>query len=298
MSFAERDGWIWLDGRLVPWREANCHILTHALHYASSVFEGERAYGGVIFKLSEHSERLRRSAQRLGFELPWTVDEIDEACRAVVEANKLDFAYLRPIAWRGAADMGVSAHRTDNIHLAVTAWRWGAYFGEEGAARGIRLEIAKWRRPAPYTAPTDAKASGLYMIATLAKNEAEAKGYDDALMLDWRGQVAESTGANVFFVKDGALHTPPAECFLNGITRLTIIELARERGIAVHERAIWPEELAEFDEMFLTGSAVEVMPVTEAGPWRFALGPVGRQLRADYLDLVNGRGEALASRAA
>lgn len=298
MNFAERDGWIWLDGRLVPWRDAQVHVLSHALHYASCVFEGERAYGGTIFKLAEHSARLRRSAERLGFELPWSVEQIDEACRAVVAANGLDFAYLRPIAWRGSAEMGVSARKADNVHLAVTAWHWGAYFGEESAGRGVRLDLAKWRRPAPYTAPTDAKASGLYMIATLAKNEAEAKGYDDALMLDWRGQVAESTGANVFFVKDGALHTPPAECFLDGLTRLTVIDLARDRGMEVHERAIWPEELAEFDEMFLTGSAVEVMPVAEAGPWRFQLGPVARQLRADYLDLVNGRNAVPESRAA
>jgi branched-chain amino acid aminotransferase len=297
MNFAQRDGWIWLDGRLVPWREAQLHVLSHALHYASSVFEGERAYGGAIFKLTEHSERLRRSAARLGFQLPWTVAEIDAACRAVVEANKLDSAYLRPIAWRGSAEMGVSARR-DDVHLAVTAWHWGAYFGEESAARGVRLDLAQWRRPAPDTAPTDAKASGLYMIATLAKNAAEAKGYDDALMLDWRGQVAEATGANVFFVKDGALHTPPPECFLDGITRLTIIDLARAHGIAVHERAILPEELADFDEMFLTGSAVEVMPVAEAGPWRFRLGPIARQLRADYLDLVNERSRMQESRAA
>jgi branched-chain amino acid aminotransferase len=297
MNFAQRDGWIWLDGRLVPWREAQLHVLSHALHYASSVFEGERAYGGAIFKLTEHSERLRRSAARLGFQLPWSVEAIDAACRAVVEANKLDSAYLRPIAWRGSAEMGVSARR-DDVHLAVTAWHWGAYFGEESAARGVRLDLAQWRRPAPDTAPTDAKASGLYMIATLAKNEAEAKGYDDALMLDWRGQVAEATGANVFFVKDGALHTPPPECFLDGITRLTIIDLARAHGIAVHERAILPEELADFDEMFLTGSAVEVMPVAEAGPWRFRLGPIARQLRADYLDLVNGRSRMQESRAA
>lgn len=298
MSFADREGWIWLDGRLVPWREANVHVLSHALHYASSVFEGERAYGGVIFKLREHSERLQRSARRLGFDIPWTVEEIDAACKAVLSANGLENAYLRPIAWRGSDEMGVSASRADNIRLAVTAWHWGAYFGEEGAARGIRLELARWRRPAPDTAPTDAKASGLYMIATLAKTEAEAKGYDDALMLDWRGHVAESTGANVFFVKDGAIHTPPPECFLNGITRLTIIDLARERGLEVHERAILPEELAGFDEMFLTGSAVEVMPVAEAGPWTFRLGPVARQLRADYLDLVNGRSAVPESRAA
>jgi len=298
MSFADREGWIWLDGRLVPWGQAHLHVLSHALHYASSVFEGERAYGGVIFELTEHSRRLHRSAARLGFDLPWSVDEIDAACREVVEANGHRDAYLRPIAWRGAADMGVSARSEANVHLAVATWPWGAYFGEESAARGVRLELARWRRPAPDTAPTDAKASGLYMIATLAKNEAEANGFDDALMLDWRGQVAETTGANIFFVQDGALHTPPPQCFLDGITRRTVIELARNRGLAVHEGAIWPDELESFDEMFLTGTAVEVMPVAEAGSWKFEIGPVARQLRADYLDLVNGRGAVPKSRAA
>ena len=296
MSFAERDGWIWLDGHLTPWREANVHVLTHGLHYASAVFEGERAYGGVIFKLREHSQRLKRSAERLGFALPWSVEQIDDACKAVVSANGLENAYLRPIAWRGSGEMGVSARKTDNVHLAVTAWHWGAYFGDDNP--GVRLEMAEWRRPPPDSAPTDAKASGLYMICTMAKNAAEERGFDDALMLDWRGQVAESTGANVFFVKDGALHTPAADCFLDGITRRTIIDLARASGIEVVERAIFPGEMAGFDEMFLTGSAAEVAPVREAGQYRFELGPVARQLRADYLDLVNGRVGLAESKAA
>ena len=287
-AYDDRDGWIWLDGKLVPWRQANVHVLTHALHYASSVFEGQRAYGGQIFKLSEHSARLRRSADRLGFELPWSADEIDQACEDALEANGLDDAYVRPVAWRGSEQMGVSAQRT-RVHLAIAVWHWGAYFGDEAARRGIRLDTSPWRRPAPYTAPTDAKASGLYMICTLAKHAAEAKGYSDALMLDWRGQVAEATGANVFFVRGGALHTPAPDCFLDGITRRTVIDLARARGIEVIERAIWPEELEGFEQCFLTGSAAEVTPVAEAGPWRFEVGALTMQLRRDYLDLVNRR---------
>jgi branched-chain amino acid aminotransferase len=287
-GFDDRDGWIWLDGALVPWRDAKLHVLSHALHYASAVFEGQRAYGGEIFKLTEHSARLVRSAERLGFELPWTVAEIDQACREALAANRLCDAYVRPIAWRGSEQMGVAAQEC-RIHLAVGVWPWGAYFGDEAARQGLRLDVSPWRRPAPYTAPTDAKAAGLYMICTLAKHQAEAKGYGDALMLDWRGQVAEATGANVFFVKDGALHTPTPDCFLDGITRRTIIDLARARGVEVIERAIWPEELEGFEQMFLTGSAAEVTPVSEAGPWAFEVGALTMQLRRDYLDLVNGR---------
>ena len=287
-TFDDRDGHIWFDGKLVPWRDANVHVLTHALHYASSVFEGQRAYGGEIFELSRHSTRLRRSADLLGFEIPWTVEQIDQACRDVLAANGLEDAYVRPLAWRGSEQMGVSAQRT-KIHLAIAAWPWGAYFGEEAVRRGVRLDIAKWRRPAPYTAPTESKAAGLYMICTLARHDAQAKGFDDALMFDWRGQVAEGTGANAFFVKDGALHTPTPDCFLNGITRQTVIGLARRRGIEVIERAIWPEELEGFEQMFLTGSAAEVTPVASAGPWNFEVGELTLQIRKDYLDLVNRR---------
>jgi len=287
-TFDDRDGWIWFDGKLVPWREAQVHVLTHALHYASSVFEGQKAYGGEIFKLSEHSARLRRSASLLGFELPWSADEIDAACREVLKANGLTDAYMRPLAWRGSEQMGVSAQRT-KPHLAIAAWRWGAYFGEEAILKGLRLDISPWRRPAPYTAPTESKAAGLYMICTLARHAAQAKGKDDALMFDWRGQVAEATGANAFFVRDGALHTPTPDCFLNGITRQTVIGLARARGIEVVERKIWPEELEGFEQFFLTGSAAEVTPVAEAGPWRFEVGELTLQLRKDYLDLVHGR---------
>jgi branched-chain amino acid aminotransferase len=287
-SFDDRDGWIWFDGKLVPWREANIHVLTHALHYASSVFEGQRAYDGEIFKLSEHSTRLRRSASILGFELPWSVEEIDQACRETLEANKLVNAYMRPIAWRGSEQMGVAAQRT-KPHLAIACWEWGAYFGEEAIRKGVRLDISPWRRPAPYTAPTDAKAAGLYMICTMAKHAAENKGYSDALMFDWRGQVAEATGANAFFVKDGTIHTPTPDCFLDGITRRTVIDLARRRGIEVVERKIWPEELEGFEQFFLTGSAAEVTPVAEAGPWNFEVGDLSLQLRKDYLDIVNRR---------
>jgi branched-chain amino acid aminotransferase len=287
-TYDDRDGWIWMDGKLVPWREANVHILTHALHYASSVFEGQRAYGGEIFKLGEHSARLRRSAELLGFEIPWTVEQLDEACREVLRANDLTDAYMRPLAWRGSEQMGVSAQRT-RIHVAIAAWEWGAYFGDEAAAKGVRLDIAPWRRPAPYTAPVRSKAAGLYMICTLSRHDAQAKGFDDALMFDWRGQVAEATGANAFFVKDGALHTPTPDCFLDGITRRTVIDLARRRGIDVVERAIWPEELEGFEQFFLTGSAAEVTPVASAGPWSFEVGDLTMQLRRDYLDLVNRR---------
>ena len=287
-SFDDRDGFIWLDGGLVPWREANVHVLTHALHYASSVFEGQRAYAGEIFRLTDHSRRLKKSAELLGFEIPWSVEQIDEACREVLRANGLEDGYMRPLAWRGSEQMGVSAQQS-KIHLAIAAWPWPAYFGEEAVRRGLRLAISRWRRPAPYTAPTQSKAAGLYMICTLARHQAQAEGFEDALMLDWRGQVAEATGANAFFVRDGKLFTPTPDCFLDGITRRTVIELAGRRGIDVVERAIWPEELESFEQFFLTGSAAEVTPVSEAGPWRFEVGELTIQIRKDYLDLVHRR---------
>ncbi|HZG08284.1 MAG TPA: branched-chain amino acid aminotransferase [Allosphingosinicella sp.] len=287
-SYDDRDGNIWLDGKLVPWREANVHVLTHALHYASSVFEGQRAYDGEIFRLTDHSTRLKRSGALLGFDIPWSVEEIDAACREVLADSGLTDCYMRPLAWRGSEQMGVSAQKA-KIHLAIAVWPWGAYFGEEAIMKGLRLDISQWRRPAPYTAPTQSKASGLYMICTMARHDAQAKGYDDALMFDWRGQVAEGTGANAFFVKDGKLHTPTPDCFLNGITRQTVMELAGKRGIEVVERAIWPEELESFEQFFLTGSAAEVTPVAEAGPWRFEVGEMTKMLRKDYLDLCHRR---------
>jgi branched-chain amino acid aminotransferase len=287
-DFDDRDGFIWLDGEMIPWRDARVHVLTHALHYASSVFEGQRAYTGVIFKLHEHSERLRRSADLLGFELPWGTQEIEDACNAVLKANGLVDAYMRPVAWRGSESMGVAPGRT-KPHLAIAAWDWGKYYDPRVSENGIRMEIAPWRRPAPYTAPTASKAAGLYMICTLSKQHAEQNGFNDALMFDWRGRVAEATGANVFFVADGALHTPTPDCFLDGITRRTIMDLAKRRGVEVHERAIWPEELEKFEQMFLTGTAVEVTPVQSVGPWNFEVGDLTRQLSKDYDDLVNGR---------
>jgi branched-chain amino acid aminotransferase len=287
-SFDDRDGWIWFDGKLVPWREANVHVLTHAMHYASSVFEGQRAYGGTIFRLSDHSARLRKSAEILGFDIPWTVEEIDAACNEVVKANGFTDAYVRPVAWRGSEKMGVSPKGT-KPHLAIAAWEWGKYFAPEIAAKGLRLDIAPWRRPAPYTAPVHSKAAGLYMIATLSKKHADERGYDDALMFDWRGQVAEATGANAFFIKDGALYTPTPDCFLNGITRQTVMDLARRRGVEVVEKAIWPEELEDFQQMFITGSAAEVTFIQSAGPWNFEIGDLSRQLAQDYDDLVNRR---------
>ncbi|KAB7644136.1 branched-chain amino acid aminotransferase [Polymorphobacter fuscus] len=287
-TFDDRDGFIWFDGALRPWRDANVHVLTHAMHYASAVFEGVRCYGGNVFALSEHSQRLIDSAKILGFTLPWSRDEIDAAINETVAANGLTNAYVRPIAWRGSEQMGVSAQRT-KPHMAIACWEWGAYFGAEALAKGLRLNIAPWRRPAPYTAPTKSKAAGLYMICTMSKHAAEDAGYNDALMLDWRGQVAEATGANVFFMKDGVLHTPTPDCFLDGITRRTVMKLARRRNIEIIERVIWPEELESFEQAFLTGSAAEVTPLAEIGPWRFEVGAMTQQLARDYSDHVNGR---------
>jgi branched-chain amino acid aminotransferase len=286
-TFDDRDGHIWFDGALRPWREANIHLLTHAMHYASAVFEGQRAYGGTIFALDAHSRRLVRSAELLGFTIPWSVEAISDACRQTLAASGLADAYMRPIAWRGSEQMGVAAPRS-RIHLAIACWEWGAYFGDEALDKGLRLDIASWRRPAPYTAPTESKAAGLYMICTLSKHRAADRGFDDALMLDWRGQVAEATGANIFFVKDGALHTPTPDCFLDGITRQTVMELARRRGIEVVERVIWPEELEGFEQCFLTGSAAEVTPVGSIGPWRFEVGALTHQLMRDYRAHVRG----------
>jgi branched-chain amino acid aminotransferase len=279
--FDQRDGFIWFDGKLVPWRDANIHVLTHGLHYASAVFEGERAYGGEIYKSTEHSERLRRSAQVLDFEIPYTVAEIDEAKRLVLKKNGQADAYVRPIAWRGSEMMGVSAQ--DNaIHLAIATWEWPSYFDPAQKMKGIRLDMAEYRRPDPATAPSLAKAAGLYMICTISKHKAERKGYADALMLDWQGRVAECTGANVFFIRDGAVHTPIADCFLAGITRQTVIDLARRRGFTVEERRIQPDELEHFNECFITGTAAEVTPVSEIGPWRFQPGNMTKVLMEDY----------------
>ena len=264
LPFDQREGVIWYDGKLVPWKDAKLHVLSHGLHYASCVFEGERAYGGEIFKCSEHSERLRESARWLDFEIPYSVAEIDAAKRLVLEKNGQRDAYVRPVAWRGSEMMAVSAQNT-TIHVAIGTWEWPSYFDPAQRLKGIRLDLADYRRPDPATIPAMAKAAGLYMICTISKHKAERKGYADAMMLDWRGQVAECTGANIFFIKDGKIHTPTPDCFLDGITRKTVIELARRRGIEVVERRIMPDELDGFSECFITGTAAEVTAVSGAG---------------------------------
>lgn len=280
--FDQLDGEIWYNGEFVPWADAKLHVLSHGLHYASAVFEGERAYGGEIFKLEEHTERLHTSAGALGFEIPWSTKEIGEACMSALERNGLTDAYVRPIAWRGSESMGVAAQK-NRINLAIAVWRWPSYFDPALKLKGIRLDIAEWRRPDPRTAPAKTKAAGLYMICTLSKHAAERKGYQDAMMLDWRGRVAEATGANVFFVKDGQLHTPTPDCFLDGITRRTVMDLARARSIPINERTIMPEEMEGFEQCFLTGTAAEVTPVSEIGPYRFEPGEITKTLMDAYM---------------
>jgi len=282
LPFDARDGFIWLDGAIVPWADAKIHVLSHGLHYASCVFEGERAYNGAIFKSTEHSERLKQSAAILDFEIPFSVAEIDAAKALVLEKNGQKDAYVRPVAWRGSEMMGVSA-QNNKIHLAIATWEWPSYFKPEEKMKGIRLDLAEYRRPDPATAPTHSKAAGLYMICTISKHKAERKGYADALMLDWQGRVAECTGANVFFTRDGAIHTPIADCFLDGITRRTVIDLAKRRGFEVHEQRIAPEEMAGFVECFITGTAAEVTPVSEIGPYRFQPGNISKTLMEDYM---------------
>ncbi|KIN65605.1 Branched-chain amino acid aminotransferase [Sulfitobacter noctilucae] len=284
-GYDDRDGQIWLDGKMVEWRDANVHILTHAIHYASSVFEGERAYNGKIFKSREHSERLKRSAQMIDFEIPWTIDEIEAAKVQVLAASGLQDAYVRAIAWRGAGeDMGVASARNP-VRLAIAVWEWGAYYGD-AKMKGAKLDISKWKRPSPETIPCHAKASGLYMICTMSKHAAEAKGCSDAMMFDYRGYVAEATGANVFFVKDGEVHTPDPDCFLNGITRQTVVGMLKDKGIKVHERHIMPEELEGFEQCWLTGTAAEVTPVGQIGDYTFEVGAMTRDIAESYEKLV------------
>jgi branched-chain amino acid aminotransferase len=285
IPFDDRDGVIWFDGQLVPWRDAKIHVLTHGLHYGSCVFEGERVYGGNVFKLTEHDRRLHESARLLGFELPYSVETLDEATRQVVAGNGIVDGYVRPVAWRGSEVMGVAAKQS-RIHVAIATWVWPSYFSPETKMRGIRLTISKWQRPSPASAPTASKAAGLYMICTLSKHAAEDEGYDDALMYDYRGLVAEATGANMFLVIDGQLHTPTPDCFLNGITRQTVIDLAKRRGITVVERHIPAEDLARASEVFVTGSAAEVTPVREIGPHNYQPGQISLQLMEDYNRLV------------
>ena len=285
LPFDRRDGAIWMDGALKPWKDAQLHVLSHGLHYASAVFEGERAYGGRIFKSREHSERFRASAELLDFALPYSVDALLAAKEAVVAANGGGDVYVRPVAWRGSEMMAVAAQNA-TVHVAIACWDWPSMFDVEQKMRGIRLDVADYRRPDPRTAPCHSKAAGLYMICTISKHRAERRGYADALMLDWEGRVAECTGANVFFAKDGALHTPIADCFLDGITRRTVIDLARRRGIAVAERRILPEEIAGFDECFICGTGAEVTPVSEIGPHRFVPGAISRAMLDDYAAAV------------
>ena len=284
-GYDDRDGKIWLDGDFVDWRDANVHVLTHAMHYASSVFEGERAYNGKIFKSFEHSERFKKSANLIDFEIPYTVEEIEKAKYQSLQENGLTDAYVRAFAWRGAGeDMGVASSRNP-VRVAVAVWSWGNYYGD-AKFKGAKLDIAKWRRPDPATAPSQAKAAGLYMIATMSKHAAEDKGCSDAMMFDYRGYVAEATGANMFFVKDGVVHTPTPDAFLNGITRQTVIDILKEKGISVIERHIMPDELESFEQCWLTGTAAEVTPAGQIGDYNFEVGALTREISDSYDKLV------------
>ena len=287
LNFDNQDGNIWYNGALVPWRDSKIHVLSHGLHYASCVFEGERVYNGVVFKLREHTQRLIESGKELGFDIPYSREELEQATRDTVASQGFADAYVRPVAWRGSEMMGVSAQET-KINVAIAVWEWPSYFSPDARMRGIRLCTTKWRRPAPETAPVHAKAAGPYMICTLSKHEAEAKGYDDALMLDYRGQIAESTGANIFLIQEGKIHTPTPDCFLDGITRRTVIGIAKKHGYEVIERAIMPEELADTSEIFVTGTAAEVTPVSEIDDHKFGVGTITRTLLEDYDALVRG----------
>ena len=284
-GYDDRDGKIWLDGNFIDWRDANVHVLTHAMHYASSVFEGERAYNGKIFKSLEHSERFKKSANLIDFEIPYSVEEIEKAKYQALEENGLTDAYVRAFAWRGAGeDMGVASSRNP-VRVAVAVWSWGNYYGD-AKFKGAKLDIAKWRRPDPATAPSQAKAAGLYMIATMSKHAAEDKGCSDAMMFDYRGYVAEATGANMFFVKDGEVHTPKPDAFLNGITRQTVIDLLKKKGISVIERHIMPDELEGFEQCWLTGTAAEVTPVGQIGDYTFEVGALTKEISDTYDKLV------------
>ena len=294
VPFDDRDGWIWFDGQFTPWREAKVHVLTHGLHYASAVFEGERMYGGKVYELTAHSQRLIDSGKIMDFEIPYSVDEIDEATVETCRRNNLTDCYIRPIAWRGSEQIGVTA-QDSKIHLAIAAWEWPSYFNPEEKRKGIRMTYAKYSRPSPQTAPTAAKAAGLYMICTISKHLAEREGYADALMLDYRGYIAEATGANIFLIRDGVIHTPTPDCFLDGITRNSVIRLAREKGFEVVERHIMPDELSTFTEVFITGTAAEVTPVSEIGEHRFRPGNISLSLMDDYAQMVRSAEHEVAN---
>jgi branched-chain amino acid aminotransferase len=281
LPFDQRDGFIWMNGALAPWKDAKLHVLSHGLHYASCVFEGERAYGGKIFKITEHSERFRASAELLDFEIPYSVAELDAAKRLTVEKNGFQNCYVRPVAWRGSEMMAVAAQNA-TINVAIAVWDWPSMFDVNQKMQGIKLDIADYRRPDPMTAPCHSKAAGLYMICTISKHRAERKGFADAMMLDWQGRVAECTGANIFFTQGGKIHTPIADCFLDGITRRTVIDLAKRRGFKITEKRILPEELADFDECFICGTGAEVTPVAEVGPYKFTPANICRTLVEDY----------------
>ncbi|MDX6750505.1 branched-chain amino acid aminotransferase [Geminicoccaceae bacterium 1502E] len=281
IPFDDRDGYIWFNGEIVPWREAKVHVLTHGLHYGSCVFEGERCYNGKVFKLTEHSQRLIEGGRIMGFEVPYTAAELDAATNAIIEKNGLRDCYVRPVTWRGSEQMGVAAQNT-RINVAIAVWQWGAYYSD------LRLTPAIYRRPPADCAPVHAKAAGLYMISTLCKHDAEAKGFGDALMLDYRGYVAETTSSNLFMVKDDVIHTPIPDCFLNGITRQTVMGLARDRGIEVVERRIMPDELRDAQEIFVTGTAAELTPVRAIEEVNYQLGPITRDLMEGYSRLARG----------
>lgn len=291
IPFDQRDGWIWYNGEVMPWKDAKVHVLTHGLHYGSCVFEGERAYDGVIFKSTEHSIRFKNSAEIMDFEIPYTVEQLNAAKDGVVKLNGGGDQYVRPVAWRGSEMMAVSA-QNNKIHVAIATWHWPSMFDPELKMKGIKLDIAEFRRPDPACAPVHAKAAGLYMICTISKHKAEKKGYADAMMLDWQGRVAECTGANIFFTRDGAIHTPIADCFLNGITRQTVIALAKEQGLEVIERRIMPEELPSFNECFIVGSAAEVTPVAEIGPYSFKPGNISRTMMDAYTSATRMKSKA------
>jgi branched-chain amino acid aminotransferase len=295
IPFDQRDGSLWLDGKIVPWREAKVHVLSHGLHFASCVFEGERMYSGRIYKLDEHTKRLFHSAEILGIKIPYTEEEINRACYEAAAVQSIVDGYVRPVAFRAAQTMPTVSAQKAGVRVAIAVWPWPSYFDPAEKLKGIRLDISQWRRPAPDTAPTQAKAAGLYMICTMSKHAAEAKGYADAMMFDYRGLVAEATGANMFFVKDGRLHTPTPDCFLDGITRRSVIALAKQRQIPVHERQITREELETFEECFLTGTAAEVTPVSEIGPYRFKPGKISETLMNDYAEEVRRPAPARAS---
>tara|TARA_R110000868_G_scaffold314820_1_gene575739 strand:- start:1231 stop:2118 length:888 start_codon:yes stop_codon:yes gene_type:complete len=292
LPYDDRDGVIWFDGKFLPWRDAKVHSICHGLHYGSAVFEGERMYKGKIFKLEEHTARLFKSAEYLGMKIPHTNDEINQACIDACAKNNVVDGYIRPIAWRGSEEMGISAQRTQT-HVAIATWDWPSYFPKEIKENGIALKTTHWKKPAPDTAPCFSKASGLYMINTIAKHEAEAEGFQDVLMHDYRGYVAESSGANIFMVKNGVIYTPIADCFLNGITRATVFEMAQAAGIPLEEVRIMPDELLEADEIFITGTAVEVTPIGRIDETLFSVGSITKQMMAAYTLRTNEHVTAL-----